>query len=110
MPHQATSKRRLLGTLSLAGAVALLVVGDTFLKGKLTPLALLIFWICCLGLTGVAVATALLDIRALRRATRREQLDLFEKTLRGIEPHTDHNISKARGHTQPPQKLGDIQN
>ena len=85
MALDASARRRWFGGLVLLTAVAMLICGETVLKGKLGMLALLIYWLACFGLTGLAITVAFLDVRALQRRIRQEQRDLFASTLKKIE-------------------------
>lgn len=93
MALDASARRRWLGGLVLLAAVAMLICGETGLKGKLGILAFLIYWLVCFALTGLAIMAAFLDVRALQRRIRQEQRDLFESTLKKIE---------AEAKTKPP--------
>jgi hypothetical protein len=85
MALDATARRRWFGAVVLVIALGMLLCGETALKGKLGDLAFLLYWLGCLGFTGLAIIVALADARALQRRTRREQRDLFESTLKEIE-------------------------
>ena len=71
----------------------MLVGGETTLKGRLRDLGFVVYWLICVGSTGLAVVVALLDVWALRRRTRDEQRELFEATLTKIVTEAE---SKAR--------------
>ena len=81
----ATARRRWFGAMFLLAALALLLCGETLLKGRMSNLFFLIYWLVCLVLTGLAIAVAFADVRALQRRIREEQRQLFEATLRKIE-------------------------
>jgi hypothetical protein len=89
MAIDATTRRRWFGAVVLLAALAMLICGETVLKGKLGDLMFIAYWLVCLALTGLAILVAFLDARALQRRTRQEQRDLFETTLKEIQ-------SKAR--------------
>jgi hypothetical protein len=93
MALDASARRRWFGGLVLLAAAAMLVCGETGLKGKLGMLAFLAYWLVCLALTGLAMMIAFLDVRALQRRIRREQRDLFDSMLKKIE---------AEAKTKPP--------
>ncbi len=101
MGTDVAGRRRWIGGAALAGAVAMLVVGETVLKGSLGDFMLLAYWLICLGLTGVAVLMAFLDVRVLHHRTRREQHDLFEATLKEIV-----SDAERKSHRAPPPKPG----
>ncbi len=87
MGLDATARRRWFGALALLAALLMLLGGETLLKAYLHRPGLLplIYWLVCLGFTGLAVLAALFDVRALQHRTRQEQRDLFDDTLRKIE-------------------------
>jgi len=85
MALDASARRRWLGGLVLLAALLLLIGGETVLKDRLGLLALLLYWLACFSLTGLAVVVAFLDFRAVQRRIRQEQRDLFETTLKKIE-------------------------
>jgi membrane protein implicated in regulation of membrane protease activity len=101
MALDATARRRWLGAATLLAALAMLICGETVLKGRLGDLGFLAYWLVCLVLTGLAVVVAFLDVRALGRRTRQEQRDLFEKTLRQIETEAR---AKSRQNDRNPRK------
>ncbi len=74
-------RRRWLGVLVLAGALGMLILGETTLQGRLHGLAFLAYWLVCFVFTGLAVLVAFLDARALRRRTHEEAHDLLQTTL-----------------------------
>ena len=85
MGLDATARRRWLGGVALVAALAMLISGETILKGRLKEIGFLVYWLVCFVFTGVAIVIAFLDARAVQSRTRREQRDLFETTLRQIE-------------------------
>ena len=84
MGLDATIRRRFLGAAVLVAALIMLIVGLTILWGRLSNLAFLAYWLVCILLTGLAMAVAILDARALRERTRREERALLENTLKDI--------------------------
>ena len=85
MALDATARRRWFGACVLLTALAMLICGETVLKGTLGNLAFVFYWMVCFGLTGLAILIAFLDARALQQRTRQEQRRLFEATLKEIE-------------------------
>ncbi len=85
MGRESTSRRRLAGALFLAGAIIMLVIGETVLKSRLKDLSFLVYWLICFVLTGLAIFVAFLDASAVGRRTRLEARDLLETTLGRIE-------------------------
>ena len=100
MNLDATARRRWLGAIALLIALGMLICGETVLKGKLVDITFLVYWLGCLGCTGLAVIVALLDARALGRRTRREQRELFESTWKEIETESQ---SRSRRRKLPPK-------
>ena len=95
MTWNAKARRRWLGALSLAVAVAMLLAGETVLNGRLRGLGLAIYWLFCFLFTTLAIFVALLDARAVGLQSREEQRRLFEDTLRAIE--TEKRSRKSSG-------------
>lgn len=85
MGVDATGRRRRLGALMLLAALAMLIAGETFLKARLRDLGLLLYWLLCFVLTGLAMFVAYVDARTLQRRTQREARELIENTLNEIE-------------------------
>jgi membrane protein implicated in regulation of membrane protease activity len=80
----AQSRRRWFGALCLAGALLLLLGGQTLLAGRLTGVPFILYWLLCFGLTVLAMLAAWLDVIALRRESRARQRDLVESTVHEI--------------------------
>jgi hypothetical protein len=85
MGLDATARRRWLGGGALAGALVMLICGETVLQGRLKPFDFVIYWLLCFVLTGVAIIAAVRDLRALQRRTREQQRDLLQSALKEIE-------------------------
>ena len=85
MGLEAASRRRWFGAATLFAALAMLIAGETFLKGRLSDLAFLCYWLICFALTTLAIFIAFLDVRAVQRRVRQEQRDLLDSTLKKIE-------------------------
>jgi len=98
MVLDATARRRWFGAAVLLAALAMLICGQTVLKGRLGALAFIAYWLVCFGLTGLAILVALLDARALQRRTRQEQRDLFEATLKQIETEAKSRPRRSSEH------------
>ena len=75
--NPADARRRWFGVFFLIIAAGMLIWGQTYLKPWLSGLGFVIYWLGCLGFTGLAMLTALLDIWAVRRRTRDQHRDLF---------------------------------
>ncbi len=85
MISPADARRRWFGVFFLMIAAGMLIWGQTILKPYLTNIAFVIYWLTCLFFTGLAMLTALLDIRAVRRRTRDEHRELFRHTMDDLE-------------------------
>jgi hypothetical protein len=85
MALNATARRRWIGACVLLAALAMLICGETVLKGTLGNLGFVLYWMVCFGLTGLAILIAFLDAWALQLRTRQEQKRLFEATLKEIQ-------------------------
>jgi hypothetical protein len=77
--------RRWIGGLLLAGALTMLVLGQTVLKSKLHDADYIRYWMICFVLTGGALLVALIDVMMIKRETRNEQKELIDETLHEIE-------------------------
>lgn len=85
MSNSADALRRWLGLFCLAVAAGLLIWGQTILKPLLEGLAYIFYWGICFFFTFAAIVIAMLDMRAVRQRTCREQAELIQKTLEKIE-------------------------
>ena len=85
MHWNAKARRRWFGALCLLTAISMLVAGETVLKGRLSAVGFLLYWIGCFVVTALAALTALRDAARVRAESRLEQRTLFEETLRRIE-------------------------
>ncbi len=63
----------------------MLVLGETLLKGRLTPGGFVMYWMICFALTLIAIMVAVMDVRSLQQRVSRETRDLLEDTLKTIE-------------------------
>ena len=81
----ADAMRRWLGLFCLVVAAGMLIWGQTLLKPMLEGWVYVAYWTFCFVFVFGAIFIALLDIRALRRRTRREQKELLERTLAEVE-------------------------
>jgi Na+/melibiose symporter-like transporter len=79
------TRRRWFGALCLLAAIAMLVAGETMLKGRLGALGFFAYWCLCFVATVLAIGVALLDVRAVREETKAAQRALFENTLQKIQ-------------------------
>ncbi len=87
------TRRRWFGALCVLAAIAMLVAGETVLKGRLSALGFVAYWLGCFVVTALAICAALLDARAVREETHAEQRALFENTVRKIQ---EEKARKAR--------------
>lgn len=90
MSNSADALRRWLGLFCLAVAAGLLIWGQTILKPLLDGLAFILYWGICFFFTFAAIVIAMLDMRAVRQRTRKEQQELLQKTLEKIDAETSH--------------------
>jgi len=94
----AKTRRRSFGALCLLAAILLLVADEYLLKGRLSGVAFLAYWLVCFLFTVLAIVAACLDVRELRRTTRSEQRALLENTLHEI------GEEKSRQERHPKEK------
>src|SRR6267378_1540155 len=92
-----TARRRCFGGVVLAAAVGMLVAGETFLKSRLSGSTLVIYWLVCFFLTGLAMLVAFRDARAMLQRTGREQRDLLENTLKEIKSDAQTRRTSGKG-------------
>jgi membrane protein implicated in regulation of membrane protease activity len=85
MPNSADAWRRWFGLFFLAVAFAMLVWGQTVLRGTLKGIPYLLYWMVCFLFTFAAIITAVLDMRATRRRARREHEELLRRTFDDID-------------------------
>jgi len=95
-------RRRVIGGFFLAGALGMLLAGETALRERLhsNPAAFLLFWMLCFICVGLAFLMALLDLAVVRRRTREQQRELIEETLRQIEKSKELKSSQK---PEPPE-------
>ncbi len=77
--NAADARRRWFGVFFLIIAAGMLIWGQTILKPHLEGAGFVIYWLACMGFTALAMLTALLDVRAVRRRTRDQQRELLRK-------------------------------
>jgi membrane protein implicated in regulation of membrane protease activity len=99
-----TIRRRILGGVVLMAALIMLAVGLTVLWGRLPNFAFLAYWLVCIVLTGLAMVVAILDTRALRERTRREERALLENTLKDIVDDARKRPQTRRPDKRPGQR------
>jgi membrane protein implicated in regulation of membrane protease activity len=85
MQFNAKSRRRWFGALCLLAALVMLVAGETTPGERLDGLAFVGYWLACFLFATLAMFTAMLDARAVRREARQAQRTLLESTLEDIE-------------------------
>src|SRR5437879_6506364 len=80
-----TARRRWFGAIVLVLALLMLILGETVLKGKMSNVAFVVYWLICFVLTGLAIVVAFRDARAVQDVVKTEQRTLLESTLKDIE-------------------------
>jgi membrane protein implicated in regulation of membrane protease activity len=96
MGLDAIGRRRRFGVIILLAAVGMLIGGETFLKGQLSGVGFLVYWLLCFVFTGMAIVVAYVDARAVQRRTRREARELLETTLTRIETDAKKKPGRLR--------------
>jgi uncharacterized membrane protein YdcZ (DUF606 family) len=81
--------RRWFGSICLAVAAGMLILGQTAFKARLQQRAFIYYWLTCTLFTGVTLLIALLDMRAVRRRSQQEQSELVKNVLREIREPKD---------------------
>jgi uncharacterized membrane protein len=87
--------RRWLGIICLVTAIVMLIAGETILREQLTGVGMLVYWLTCFAITGLAALLAIRDVVQVRRENRAEQRKLLEQTLQEVERERAHR-AKAR--------------
>jgi hypothetical protein len=85
------SRWRWLGGIALLTSAAMLMCGETVLKGRLGALGFLVYWLVCFFFTATAIVLALCDLRIQRHRARAAHRELVESTLHEIQ-----SASRAR--------------
>ena len=63
----------------------MLIFGMTVFKDRLRPQTFLYYWLVCMLVTALTLLIALLDLRAVRLRSRREQAELVHRTIAEIK-------------------------
>ena len=89
--------------MCLLAAIIMLATGDTSPGKRLEGMAFVIYWLGCFAFAALALLTAVLDVRALRRELRAKQRELLEHALDGIAAEDGQSSKlKAQKNLQPP--------
>jgi hypothetical protein len=78
-------RRRWMGAVILAVALLMLIAGETLLKGKLSPVWMLAYWLACFALAAISMIYAVLDASAVARQTAKARRELAAHTVQEIE-------------------------
>jgi uncharacterized membrane protein len=95
MAELSRKPRRWLGIICLVTAIVMLIAGETILREQLTGVGMLVYWLTCFAITGLAALLAIRDVVQVRRENRAEQRKLLEQTLQEVERERAHR-AKAR--------------
>lgn len=89
MSAKSKSIRRIIGTVSIGIAIAMLVAGETVFKSRLSGIPMLGYWMACFIFTAIAAIAAWVDAARVREESRAEKRALIEETIKTIEnkPH-----------------------
>ncbi len=85
MTKSVHGRLRWFGALCLILAGGMLVWGLTLLRPYLTGLAFGVYWLVCMGFTGLAMLVALLDVRIIRQQAREQQVEMLNRLLGSSE-------------------------
>ena len=96
-PHPADVRRRWFGVFFLLIAAGMLIWGQTILKSYLEGIGFVLYWLACMAFTGLALLTALLDIRAVRRRTREQHRDLLQRIFDEAESNKENESNEPDG-------------
>ena len=79
-------QRRLrVGAIILSVALIMLILGETLLKGSLSSVWMLAYWLGCFALAALSMIYAILDASAVARRTAKERRELAAHTVQEIE-------------------------
>jgi len=81
MFSSADARRRWFGALFLICAGGMLIWGQTVLQSRLRGVGFLLYWLVCFLFVILAMLTAVLDLRAMRKRARDHQRELVQETL-----------------------------
>jgi len=95
--NAADARRRWFGVFFLIIAAGMLIWGQTILKPHLEGAGFVIYWLACMGFTGLAMVTALLDVWAVRRRTRDQQRELLRKIFDERESNKENKTNEPDG-------------
>lgn len=98
----AQARRRWFGIFFLILASGMLIWGQTLLKPYLKDVNFLFYWLFCFLFTGLAILTALLDVRALRRKTLEDQRKLIHRTMEEVAGENDLPKPKSQSSIDEP--------
>jgi hypothetical protein len=90
------TRRRWFGSICLAVATGMLILGQTALKARLQQRTFIYYWLICALFTGITLVVAVLDMRAVRRRLQREQSELVRNVLREIREPDDKKPDKSK--------------
>ena len=85
MSADSKSRRRKIGTVCIAIAILMLIVGETVLRNKLSGIPMICYWLACFILTAIAAGAAVIDAARVGIESRDAQKSLIEDTLKEIE-------------------------
>ena len=85
MATSADIRRRRYGLVFLSLSGGMLIWGQTILQTTLKRWVFVVYWLVCFLLTGLAMLTAWLDLRATRRRSQAERRELVERAWNGLD-------------------------
>ena len=110
MNNAADARRRWFGLFFLTLSAGMLIWGQTLLRSHLTGMVFVVYWLSCFGFTFVTIFIALLDVRAVRRRLREEQIeqvDVLRRALEDIEDNPKPPPPSSSPSSRPPAPPGD---
>ena len=96
--NPADVRRRWFGVFFLVIAAGMLIWGQTILKPYLEGIGFVLYWLACMTFTGLALLTALLDIWAVRRRTRKQQRDLLQRIFDEEASNEENKTNERDSH------------
>ena len=90
------NRRRVFAAVFLFLAAAMVILGETFIKQRLSPFGTLLYWTACLFATVAAILCALLDLGRSVRESHQKQRELLEETVREINAERERRNPASR--------------
>ena len=88
--------RRITATVCIVIAALMVVLGLTVFGGAFQARAYLLYWLCCLFSTLLAMIFAFWDLKSIRRQGRQQKREVFTEAFRNIEAEVANGKSRSK--------------